>query len=244
MSREKAIHANGGSLILRGDVNLSTACVFGDVVNYATVYNYVYESVVTDWTGDVVNYGTLANHPWGGSLILYCRKDLTNYGTIAAFHTYIAGTQNQRVINTGSVTGNGLTMVSEIGPAIWLFNGNIMNPDNPQTEVGLNPNLAGIWQPVNAQSGRLITVGNLATGLSAPTSLVISFSGPEVKLRWNQGPNAVYYKVYYSADPEAAFPADWEGSMTVFDEDLADGVVRFSPGQTAPHRIFRVTAGN
>ncbi len=241
-----AENIQAGDLVLKGIVRLGSNCVFDDVAVYGTVHGISNTDIISDWTGNVANFGSIQNNPAGGLFLLYCRKDLSNYGSLANYRVFIAGSQNQQVINTGSISvpADGFRLVSGIGPAIWMFNGAPANEDNPQLEWPINIVYQGVWQPLNAQTGRLITVGNTATELDLPASFEGWTSGPGLKLQWGQVANAVYYNLYATENPTAAFPAGWGTPVRVFDNDSTDGVVSHEPDTSQPQKFYRVTAVN
>ncbi len=233
-------YVQAGDLILRGTVVCAESFSLDDAVVYGTVYNYGYSIVAMDCAGNFVNYGVIQNHPYGGQLILHCGKDLTNYGSIVPYAVYIDGGQNQYILNRATLSPGSFILVSEIGAALWYFNGNLANP-NWLAEIGVNPNQAGVWQPINDLAGRYITIGGGALTLTAPANITAFMANGELKIRWDQVPNAIYYNLYVAATPDGPFTTLLG---KVFDTDLVDGYVQTELAGNDPHRFFRVTAGN
>lgn len=232
-------YIQAGDMILHGEVICAENIVMEDVVVYGNVYNYVYGSYSLVATGDLINYGSVSNHIYGGTFYLYCHQDLTNYGYFGNHRVVLNGTQNQHFQDSGTFAASGLILVSEIGSALWHFNGGLASP-NWMTEIAINPAILGVWQPINAAYGRLITIGTGAATLAVPADVRAYVANGEAKIRWNQVPGAVYYNLYRSAAPEGPFFFH----SHVFDTDVNDGLVKIELPIDDAYGFFQVTAGN
>lgn len=232
-------YIQAGDMILHGEVICAENIVMEDVVVYGNVYNYVYGSYSLVATGDLINYGAVSNHIYGGTFYLYCHQDLTNYGYFGNHRVVLNGTQNQHFQDSGTFAASGLILVSEIGSALWHFNGGLASP-NWMTEIAINPAILGVWQPINAAYGRLITIGTGAATLAVPADVRAYVANGEAKIRWNQVPGAVYYNLYRSAAPEGPFFFH----SHVFDTDVNDGLVKIELPIDDAYGFFQVTAGN
>jgi len=229
-------------LSFHGTVGIGGNVVIQDLVNYGYIEPRDNPVDITV-NGNLVNYGTIRLYVnW--TMNLYCRGNISNYGSINNRNVYMDGTADQYLLNAGSISVESFQLVSELGPAQWYFNGSLYSAD-VLTNRTINPNTLGVWQPLaGTVLGRLITIGSGLAELDAPGNLQAFLLGTEAKLQWDQVPGAVYYNVYASSDPYALFPADWETPIKAHDPDLADGIVRLDLSGAEPYKFYRVTAGN
>ncbi|OQB88696.1 MAG: hypothetical protein BWX83_01300 [Candidatus Cloacimonetes bacterium ADurb.Bin117] len=229
-------------LSFHGTVGIGGNVVIQDLVNYGYIEPRDNPVDITV-NGNLVNYGTIRLYVnW--TMNLYCRGNISNYGSINNRNVYMDGTADQYLLNAGSISVESFQLVSELGPAQWYFNGSLYSAD-VLTNRTINPNTLGVWQPLAGTVwGRLITIGSGLAELDAPGNLQAFLLGTEAKLQWDQVPGAVYYNVYASSDPYALFPADWETPIKAHDPDLADGIVRLDLSGAEPYKFYRVTAGN
>ncbi len=232
-------YLQAGDMILQGDVVCAENIVMEDVVVFGNVSNYAYGYYSLVVTGDLVNSGSIFNNPNGGYMYLYCHRDLTNYGYIGNYHVLLNGTQNQYFRDAGTFVASALILVSEIGAALWHFNGNLASP-NWLYEIGVNPAYLGVWQPINTVNGRLIVIGTGASALATPANVQAYVANGEAKIRWDQVPNAIYYNLYWSAAPDGPFAFH----SYVYDTDTGDGLVKTELPVTDPFGFFQVTAGD
>ncbi|MDD2230047.1 MAG: hypothetical protein PHY48_11605 [Candidatus Cloacimonetes bacterium] len=227
-------------IIFQGTAVIAHNCNFDDVVNHGIIQNYSVSSYPLFLNGNLVNYGTIKNHPSGGHLYLSIRKDLSNYGTIQNNRVWIDGAIDQYILNTGTISASIFQLVSEIGSAYWFYNG-VLPGSVSAVNKTVDPNIQGVWQPRTAEiNGRYITIGNGATDLPAPENLTIYFNLGEMKLRWDQVSDAIYYNVYTSSTPDASFTL----LEKAFDNELGDGKVLITLTDLDTPRFYKVTAGN
>ncbi len=209
------------------------------LVNNGTIQNNANISGSLTINGNLEINGTINNAGNTWNLTVYLAGDLANYGTIQISEVYINGTQNQDIVNVGTISVGNFYLVSEIGAAAWYFNGNLLGNG---AQIAINVANLGVWHPISAtETGRLITISNIATFLSVPENVSSYLSGSELKLRWNQVPGALHYNVYYAEYPEGPFTTLLS---QVFDNDLSDGFVSADLSGSEPHRFYQVKAGN
>ncbi|MCB5265588.1 MAG: hypothetical protein LHW41_05035 [Candidatus Cloacimonetes bacterium] len=233
------INVNAEDIIFRGEVSIATNCHFEDVVNYATIRNYSNNSYDLEINGNLINYGTIRNHPSSANLYLKSRKDLTNYGNIQNYQVLLNGITDQYILNTGTISVTSFQLLSEIGSAQWYYNGTTSG--TPVLNKIIDPNTLGVWQPrTTTVNGRYITIGGGATNLPAPANLSICFNLGEMKLRWNQVSEAIYYNVYIASTPDG--PYSFLGKT--FDHDYGDGQVLTTLSYEDTPQFYKVTAGN
>lgn len=235
------MNVQGEDLILNGIVLITSNCAFDDLVNYGTLQNFNDANYPLTVGGDFTNFGLLENNPYGGLLFLHCQGDLTNYGSIVCYSVYIDGAQDQYILNTGSIALHNFTLVSDVGPAAWFFNG-VFDVLYYGEEININPFDPGVWQPFNAGVwGRYITIGGGALELAAPVNISAFVANGELKLRWDQVADAIYYNLYSTDAPDGPFG---DSSLRVFDPDLGDGFVQIVLNGSEARKFYRVTAGN
>ncbi|MDD4277341.1 MAG: hypothetical protein PHT37_05595 [Candidatus Cloacimonetes bacterium] len=233
------INVNAEDIIFRGEVSIATNCHFEDVVNYATIRNYSNNSYDLEINGNLINYGTIRNHPSSANLYLKSRKDLTNYGSIQNYQVLLNGITDQYILNTGTISVTSFQLLSEIGSAQWYYNGTTSG--TPVLNKIIDPNTLGVWQPrTTTVDGRYITIGGGATDLPAPANLSIYFNLSELKLRWDQVSEAIYYNVYIASTPDG--PYSFLGKT--FDHDYGDGQVLTTLSHEDTPQFYKVTAGN
>ncbi len=233
------INVNAEDIIFRGEVSIATNCHFEDVVNYATIRNYSNNSYDLEINGNLINYGTIRNHPSSANLYLKSRKDLTNYGNIQNYQVLLNGITDQYILNTGTISVTSFQLLSEIGSAQWYYNGTTSG--TPVLNKIIDPNTPGVWQPrTTTVDGRYIIIGGGATDLPAPANLSICFNLSELKLRWDQVSEAIYYNVYIASTPDG--PYSFLGKT--FDHDYGDGQVLTTLSYEDTPQFYKVTAGN
>jgi hypothetical protein len=226
-----------GSVIMNGP-NISV----NNLINRGTIHNQQDGSYSLTVNESLVNYGTICNAGNNRYLTVYMAGDLANYGTIRNSTVYINGTQNQDIMNVGTISVGNFYLVSEIGAAAWYFNNVLSGSFQNHAQIAISVANLGVWLPRNTSGdGRLITIGNIAAFLSAPENVSSYLSGSELKLRWNQVPGALHYNVYYAEYPEGPFTTLLS---QVFDSNLSDGFVQADLSGSEPHRFYQVRAGN
>ena len=231
-------------IIFQGTATIAHYCNFDDVVNHGIIQNYSVSSYPLFLNGNLVNYGTIKNHPSGGHLYLNIRKDLSNYGTIQNNRVLLDGAIDQYILNTGTISASIFQLVSELGSAQWFYNGDLSAPGFAVNKT-VDPNIQGVWQPRTTEiNGRYITIGNGATELLAPENLTVYFNLGELKLRWDEVTDAIYYNVYMSATPDGSYTL----LDKVFSSNLGDGQVMLTllghEDYVDTPRFYKVTAGN
>ena len=231
-------------IIFRGIAMIANNCSFDDVVNHGTLQNHSSYSYPLVSNGNLINYGTIKNNPSSGYLYLNIRKDLTNYGTIQNNRVWLDGAIDQYILNTGTISASIFQLVSELGSAQWFYNGDLSAPGFAVNKT-IDPDIQGVWQPrTTAINGRYITIGNGATELLAPENLTVYFNLGELKLRWDEVTDAIYYNVYMSATPDGSYTL----LDKVFSSNLGDGQVMMTllghEDYVDTPRFYKVTAGN
>lgn len=224
-----------GDVILEGTVVVWDCFSFHSIINRGTFRPYGGHHHISV-AGNFYNHGSVFNAVSYGYLHLHCGGDFVNDGTISNFQILIQGTVDQNVYIGGTVSPYWFTLVSDIGPAVWSWDGATTTFQGEA--ININPYWFGVWQA--GSSGRLITIGPLMA-MPVPENLSIIRVGDEVKLSWNQVAGAVYYLVYASDQPEGAFTLlpDY-----VIDENLGDGIVEKQISPSEVRKFYRIAAAN
>jgi len=228
-------------IVMRGNALIHSGVIFGTLINHGTLRSHSsVNPAILAVTETMVNWGTLDNYPGWSSLHLYLRGDLHNHGTMSNQTTLVNGNTDQylKTYPGCAVTSTeGFTLVSEIGPGQWYFNGHMQTNAN-SLQYNADPFADGVWQAYNGSAwSRYI---NINEGLAAPVNLILT-AGPNnaLTLQWNQVSNATGYKVYYATVPEGpwtAFPG------TVTDNNTEDGIVTYPLGQSQQRMFYKVTS--
>jgi hypothetical protein len=235
-------NVNINEIVFAGTIMVSSNVTIGTLINTGTLTTYAFASNTLLINEGLENHGSIINNPTSGHFTVNLAGNLANYGTMQNHAVYINGTENQDIMNVGTMTVSNFYLVSEIGAAAWYFNGILNTNFQNHTQIGVSVANLGVWQPRNTSGdGRLITIGNVALYLSVPENLSTYLSGSVLKLRWNQVPGAVHYNVYYSDLPQGPFSTLLS---QVFDNDLSDGIVQTDLSGSEPHRFYQVRAGN
>ncbi len=232
----------GGNHSFEGEVILSGTCIFETIFNNGYTRNQPGYTVTVYINGNLINTGTF----YSDSYPLYLRVagNLQNSGILANRRIYLTGSANQNVIFSGTQNIEYLTLNSNIGSAVWYYNGSPSGLTGTYIELGMtHPQLFGNWQPYVAANntwGRVISISPAAS-LNPPANLLIQSVADGIKLHWDQVSSALSYRIYASDNPYAGFELLIDG---ITDPVLADGYVEYTLPESPQRKFFQVIAVN